>query len=37
LADEKGGMGQSEKMIEIHFAGEKAVKKGDQFGLGRKK
>lgn len=35
LADEKGGVVQSEKMIEIHFKNGKAVAKGDQFGLGR--
>lgn len=35
LADEKGEIVQSEKVVEIHFQGGKAVKKGDQFGLGR--
>lgn len=35
LADEKGGIVQSEKMLEIHFANGKAVAKGDQFGLGQ--
>ncbi len=37
LADEKGGIVQSEKMVEIHFKNGKAVAKGDQFGLGRVK
>ncbi len=35
LSDENGGIVQSEKMVEIHFQNGKAVKKGDQFGLGR--
>ena len=35
LADEKGGIVQSEKMIEIHFKNGKAIAIGDQFGLGR--
>jgi DNA-binding beta-propeller fold protein YncE len=35
LKDETGAAVQSEKMIEIHFAGEKPVRNGDQFGLGR--
>lgn len=35
LADEQGGIVQSEKMVEIHFKNGKAVAKGDQFGLGR--
>jgi len=35
LADEKGGIVQSEKMVEIHFKNGKAVAKGDQFALGR--
>lgn len=37
LADEKGGIVQSEKIVEIHFNNGKAVEKGDQFGIGRKK
>lgn len=37
LADEKGEIVQSEKIVEIHFQNGKAVTKGDQFGLGRKK
>lgn len=36
LADENGGIVQSEKVVEIHFKDSIAVKKGDQFGLGRK-
>jgi DNA-binding beta-propeller fold protein YncE len=35
LADENGGIVQSEKMIEVHFKNGKAIAKGDQFGLGR--
>jgi DNA-binding beta-propeller fold protein YncE len=35
LKDEKGGDVQSEKMVEIHFDGPKAVRVGDQFGVGR--
>jgi DNA-binding beta-propeller fold protein YncE len=35
LTDEKGGPVMSEKMVEIHFAGGKPVRNGDQFGLGR--
>lgn len=35
LTDEKGGQVHSEKMVEIHFAGDKPVRNGDQFGLGR--
>lgn len=31
LFDENGGMVQSEKLVEIHFDGPKAVRKGDQF------
>jgi hypothetical protein len=37
LADEKGEIVQSEKMVEIHFKNGRAVVKGDQFGLGRRK
>ena len=36
LSDEKGDIVQSEKVVEIHFKKDVAVKKGDQFGLGRK-
>jgi len=36
LTDEKGTAVQSEKMLEIDFAGGKPVRTGDQFGLGRK-
>ncbi len=35
LSDEKGGIVQSEKVVEIHFKNGKAIAKGDQFGLGR--
>ncbi len=35
LADEKGNPVMSEKVVEIHFDGKKAVKAGDQFGIGR--
>jgi hypothetical protein len=35
LRDEKGNHVQSEKMVEIQFAGTKPVKAGDQFGIGR--
>jgi len=35
LADEKGGMLQSEKMVEIQWDGANPVRTGDQFGLGR--
>jgi DNA-binding beta-propeller fold protein YncE len=31
LSDEHGGIVQSEKLVEIHFSGNKAVAKGDQF------
>jgi len=37
LRDEKGGQVQSEKMVEIGFAGGRPVVAGDQFGIGRKK
>lgn len=36
LKDEKGNPVHSEKVVEVHFAGNKAVTKGDQFGIGRK-
>jgi DNA-binding beta-propeller fold protein YncE len=35
LKDEKGGMVMSEKVVEIHMDGKKAVGIGDQFGIGR--
>ena len=35
LKDENGGAVQSEKMLEVQFAGTEPVKNGDQFGLGR--
>jgi DNA-binding beta-propeller fold protein YncE len=35
LKDEQGQPVQSEKMVEIHFDGRKAVAAGDQFGIGR--
>ena len=35
LRDETGNAVQSEKMVEIHIDGKKAVKAGDQFGIGR--
>jgi DNA-binding beta-propeller fold protein YncE len=34
LADEKGGIVQSEKLVEVHFQNGKAIKKGNQFGTG---
>ena len=34
LADEKGGIVQSEKLVEIHFQNGKTIKKGNQFGIG---
>jgi DNA-binding beta-propeller fold protein YncE len=36
LQDEKGANAESEKMLEIDFAGGKPVKAGDQFGKGHK-
>ncbi len=36
LTDEQGRAVQSEKMVEIVFAGGKPVRAGDQFGIGRK-
>jgi hypothetical protein len=36
LTDETGAAVQSEKMVEIHWAGSKVVKAGDQFGIGRR-
>lgn len=35
LKDEKGAEVQSEKMLEIDFAGDRPVRVGDQFGIGR--
>ncbi len=35
LADEQGNPVQSEKMVEIHMDGKKAITAGDQFGRGR--
>jgi DNA-binding beta-propeller fold protein YncE len=35
LTDEKGAAVHSEKLVEIHFAGGKPTRNGDQFGLGR--
>ena len=35
LTDEQGRAVQSEKMIEVHLQGKKAVRLGDQFGIGR--
>lgn len=35
LTDENGTAVQSEKMVEVHMAGKKAQKAGDQFGIGR--
>ena len=37
LADETGRPVHSEKMVEIVFDGERPIRNGDQFGLGRKK
>jgi len=36
LADEQGRAVQSEKVVEVVFAGDKAVRNGDQFGVGRR-
>ncbi|MDB6121528.1 MAG: hypothetical protein JWQ71_521 [Pedosphaera sp.] len=36
LKDEEGRAVQSEKLLEIDFAGKEPVRVGDQFGLGRK-
>jgi DNA-binding beta-propeller fold protein YncE len=35
LADETGAPVHSEKMVEVHVAGGKVIRTGDQFGLGR--
>jgi DNA-binding beta-propeller fold protein YncE len=37
LADELGRAVQSEKMVEAFWAGERIVRVGDQFGIGRKR
>lgn len=37
LADENGNAVQSEKMVEIDFNGDRPVRNGDQFGIGRKR
>ena len=37
LKDENGSSVQSEKMVEVVFDGERPVRTGDQFGLGRKR
>jgi hypothetical protein len=36
LKDEKGADVQSEKLLEIDFAGDQPIRIGDQFGVGRK-
>lgn len=36
LQDENNNYVASEKMVEIHFRGNKAIEAGDQFGIGRK-
>ena len=35
LTDEHGRAVQSEKMLEIDFEGDRPIRAGDQFGLGR--
>jgi DNA-binding beta-propeller fold protein YncE len=35
MMDETGAIAESEKIVEIHFAGGKPVRTGDQFGIGR--
>ena len=35
LADEKGGMVETEKMLEVNFQGDRPVKAGDQFCFGQ--
>jgi DNA-binding beta-propeller fold protein YncE len=37
LEDETGRAVQSEKVVEVVFAGDKPVRTGDQFGIGRKR
>jgi hypothetical protein len=36
LTDETGAQVQSEKLLEIDFAGDKPTRAGDQFGVGRR-
>lgn len=36
LTDETGAAVQTEKVVEIHFAGAEPVRAGDQFGIGRR-
>ena len=35
MRDETGAIAESEKIVEIHFAGGNPVRAGDQFGIGR--
>jgi DNA-binding beta-propeller fold protein YncE len=37
LADEAGRVVQSEKVVEVVFSGDKPVRTGDQFGIGRRR
>ena len=37
LTDETGREVGSEKMVEIHFRGDRPIRNGDQFGLGRRR
>jgi hypothetical protein len=37
LADEQGRPVQSEKLVDIVFAGDRVVRAGDQFGIGRRR
>lgn len=37
LKDETGAAVHSEKVVEVHFAGDKPLRNGDQFGIGRVK
>lgn len=37
LSDEQGRLVQSEKLVEVVFAGNRPVRAGDQFGIGRKR
>jgi hypothetical protein len=36
LTDERGRAVQSEKLVDIVFTGDRAVRAGDQFGIGRR-
>ena len=36
LQDETGRSVQSEKVVEVVFAGDRVARTGDQFGIGRK-